>query len=423
MVALSSRLLLGSLVIMSADPTTAATYYVRKIGRDTNDGSSPATAFASIRRAAEAARGRTGHTIYVGAGQYEEGNINTGGSGLPRDPIRFVADTDGAATGDAGTVLVDATGFANGFRISARPWVIVNGFSVTNADEAGIDIKSRSDNSMVANCVVFSNAMDGIHVRDSASVIVFNNLVYANGLDGIELSGDQNGAAKATVLNNTVYANGLDGVRIEETLQADRQTEKVTVLHNVIANNGAVGLNLKESSGQRFVGQWNLLSGNLAGDYNTVGIAKGVLDLDDAPLLVNPSGTDGKLGGTGHMDDNFQLRQQSAGQADNSRAVDASPISPKKLGLQNASTRTDQEPDTGNLDVGFHGGSKTDIISGSQRRMERRLKRIRRLARRCGKLGAKARKTVQSGVGPCLKRASRNRLIRRCGPIIADICG
>lgn len=419
---LLTGILCGIAVVWPAGPASAATFYVRTTGRDTNDGLTPATAFATIGRAAAAAVGRTGHTIYVGAGQYAEGNINPGGSGRPGKPLQFVADIDGSATGDPGEVIVDATGLANGFRISARSWIAVNGFMVTNANEAGIDIKSRSDNSVVANCTVFSNRLRGIHVRDSLGVVVFNNLVYANAGTGIEFSGDSRGAADGTALNNTAYANEEDGIRIEETQQAETRTESITIVHNVIANNKGVGLNLKESSGKGFVGQWNLVTGNLTDDYNTRAISKGLLDLREVPLLVDPPGADGNLGGGDHADDDFHLRQESAGQIETSSAVNASPIASKKLGLDRAWTRTDRAPDSGNTDIGFHSGNKTDFVSGRVRRMERRLKSIRKRAKQCERRGVRALEAGRAGRGPCLRPGPRKRLIRRCGPAINDIC-
>ena len=61
---------------------------------------------------------------------------------------------------------------------------------VTNAREEGIAVKSASDHSVIANCIVFSNGGRGLRIRDSQGVIAFNNLVYGNGETGIDFGGE-----------------------------------------------------------------------------------------------------------------------------------------------------------------------------------------------------------------------------------------
>jgi len=418
---------LAALLVACAVGTTAlvasgagaATFYVRISGDDANDGRTAARAFRTISRAAEVALGRRPHTIHVGAGRYQEGNINPGGSGRPGEPLAFVADWDGSRTGDAGAVLVDASGFQNGFRISSRPWVAINGFVIRGATEAGIDVKSGSDRTTVANCTIFSNGSRGIRVRDSTGVLVFNNLVYANRGTGIDFGGEIEGASEGAAINNTVYANDLDGIRIEAVVPL----QAMTILNNVVTDNSGVGLNLKEGSTTDFIGQWNLVSGNASGDYNTTGVARGELDLAGPPLFVAPAGTDGTLGGTGHQDDDFRLRQVSAGEGSDSPAVDASALPVKQLSLQGASTRTDGTPDSGNTDLGFHLQSKADLVSGPGAPIERRLKGLRRRASQCERKTEKARTDRERGRGVCFQTGARKRLAHRCGPVVEAVCG
>jgi parallel beta-helix repeat protein len=412
-------LLLLLLPSWSAAPAVAATMYVRVSGDDSNSGLRPSRALRTITKAARKARGRRGHVIYVGAGRYFEGDINPDGSGRRDLPLTFIADTDGKRTGDAGEVIIDALGFQAGFRITARPWIILNGFSVTNGAEAGIEIKSGSDNSVVANCKVFSNQKRGIRIRDSQGVIVFNNLVYANQGTGVDFSGELQGSRRGAAINNTIHANGLDGLRVEAVVPSD----KLTVLHNVISENRGIGLNLKEPSHIGFVGQWNLLSSNLVRDYSTASSSRGQLDLAGVPLLVAPAGADGTLGGAGHLDDSFHLAQLSAGQAVQSTAVDACPTSAKEMGLRKASTRSDGKRDKGRLDLGFHLGSKADFVSGFSRSIEQRLKTLRKEATTCDRVAVAALVALPSGDGPCARKRDVKRLVRRCGPGMRAICG
>jgi parallel beta-helix repeat protein len=264
---------------------------------------------------------------------------------------------------------------------------------------------------------VFSNGDRGIRVRDSESVIVFNNLVYGNGDTGIDLGGenqDRTGGSKGAVINNTVYANGRDGIRIEGVVPA----RDVTVLHNVITRNGRIviatetfGINLKEPSQRGFRGQWNL---NTDG-YNTLRVARGSLDLERfSAVFVFPD--EPLAGTTGPDGDDFRLVLLSD-------AESAGAVPPDKLGLHKASTQIDGRQDDATVDLGFHFGNKTDFVDGFRKSPEQRLRALRKLAKRCEKLAFRAREKFLDNRGPCLKKRAKARLLRRCGPIIEkEIC-
>jgi parallel beta-helix repeat protein len=390
-------------LVAAASPAPAATFYVRAGGNDAQDGRSPATALATIGRAASRVGG--GDTVIVGPGRYVEGNIIPRGNGRRGELVRFIADRSGRRTGDApGDVLVDAAGFDTGFRISARPFVVVDGFSVANAATEGIAVKSQSDGSIVANCMVFSNQGRGIWVRDSERVVVFNNLVYANGSSGIDFAGDGRGSAAGMALSNTVFGNGLDGIRIEGVVPSPR----ATVVQNVIAQNQGRGINLKERSMEGFVGQWNL---NIDG-YGSEG-RKAAFDFTADPLLVAPAGADLQLGMPFHADDDFRLRQIDAGQPLQSSAVDGSPLSAKALQLASGSTHSGGALDQGRADLGFHYGNTGNLTNAAGRRV---LRAVRARAARCERLGRR-----DGGSPACLGKALR-KVRRLCGPLAEVIC-
>jgi parallel beta-helix repeat protein len=377
--------LLGAGLALAAGPALALTFYVRATGDDGRDGRSPASAFATITRGASKAGG--GDTVVVGPGRYPEGNITPLGNGRRKELVRFVADRDGSQTGDPpGEVLVDATGFEVGFRIASRPWVVVSGFSVTGASEEGIAVKSSSDHSVVANCLIFSNRGRGVWVRDSRSVVVFNSLIYSNGGSGIDFGGEGHGSAGGVALGNTIFANSLDGIRLEGLVPSPRGT----LLQNVIAQNLGRGINLKARSANGFVGQWNL---NIDGYGSEATPA--AFDLTGTPSLLDPSGGDQILGrdgrGDGHLDDDFRLRQLPAGQAEQSVAVDGSPFRAAWFHLDRATTHSGGAPDVGRADLGFHYGGKADFVSGFGGRVERRIQKLRARATQCERLGVSAR--------------------------------
>lgn len=396
---------LAALVLAPA-VARGGTFYVSPSGNDAQDGRSPATALATIGRAA--ARIGGGDTVVVAPGTYREGNLIPRGNGRRKEVVQFVADRDGSRTASApGEVLVDATGFDVGFRLSSRPWVIVNGFSVTGAFDEGIAVKSGSDHAAVVNCIIFSNGGRGVWVRDSPTVIVFNNLIYDNAGTGIDFGGDSGGSAGGIAVNNTVYGNGLDGIRVEGTVPSPR----VTVVQNVIAQNAGRGINLKLRSADDFVAQWNL---NIDG-YGSEA-SKSAFDFGGSPLLMDPSGADQALGADGYQDDDFRLRQVRAGQREQSSAVDGSPFASRWLGLSRASTHAGGAPDQDKSDLGFHYGNATDFVVTFGYKPERKIRQLRVRGTRCEKLGA-----PRGGAARCL--ASPARVRRLCGPLAEELCG
>src|SRR5690606_18658022 len=87
----------------TAPNAVADTYYVRMRGSDRNSGDSLDRAWRTLDHAAS--RMRPGDTVYVGAGIYFDG-IEPIVRGEPDAETRFVADTTGTHTGDAGPVVV-----------------------------------------------------------------------------------------------------------------------------------------------------------------------------------------------------------------------------------------------------------------------------------------------------------------------------
>lgn len=339
--------------------------FVRTTGDDNNDGSTPARALRTI--GAAAARVRAGNRVVVGAGVYHEGNINVGPRfGSTYRPIEFFAD-DGTMTGDAGRVVLDATGTGQdkGFDILGTAHVTIDGFYVTGTlhgiqirarrlagglkcpEERPVDPKARgpirpegicgADNATVRNCVVFS-AQNGIVVRDSSAATIFNNLVYANQTVGIAVGGSERGSPDARVINNTVYRNGVNGIFIGDHIVGETVgSQRAVVMNNLLAGHSGHNLFVTTLSAPGYVGAANL-DDALVGDLG----------------FVDPAGPDGILGGSGFAADDFHLRQVPAGQNATSVAVGRGVAPAAVMGLDAGSTRTDGKPDTAVADVGFH---------------------------------------------------------------------
>jgi parallel beta-helix repeat protein len=146
------------------------------------------------------------------------------------------------------------------------------------------------------------------------------------------------GSARARVVNNTVYQNGGHGIFIGERQRNDPMgSPGAVVMNNLLDGNAGRAIVVTPRSMQDFTTAANL-------DASLVG-----------PLgFVAPSGSDLLLGGAGFGDDDFRLRQNSAGQASTSVAVDYSIGSAVSVGVDVGSTRTDDQPDDGLADAGFH---------------------------------------------------------------------
>ena len=189
-------------------------------GSDTNLGDQ-AHPLKSVSRATQLAF--SNYRIFVGPGTYG-GGITTVSTGTAQQGLQIIADPSGAQTGDqghAGPVVIDAAGATAGFQFNHSPGSLIDGFTVINATDAGILVKSNSDNFVIQNCTIHDNrgnSTDGIRVQDSASVLIFNNLIYNNSGMGINIvasgSANTNGSPNAHLINNTIYGNTLLGITV-----------------------------------------------------------------------------------------------------------------------------------------------------------------------------------------------------------------
>lgn len=340
-------LLLALLAPVSPGPAAAATLYVRVGGDDAQEGRSPVTALRTITRAAAIAQ--PGDDIVVGPGVYVEGDVRPGAFGH----IGFVADRRGTLVGDPpGDVVLDASDRSTGFELNGKIAVRIDGFVVHGAGE-GIYVKSGSHAAVIVNNIVCNNRRNGIYVQDSQNATIFNNLVYNNGRSGILVGGNTDGSPGVRIVNNTVYGNLNRGIFLAGTRL---ESPDGRVLNNIVAENRFGGIQVNAVARERY-----LSAGNVIGDRVASGTPTDVTDVMADPLLVNPAGADGVLGGIGYADDDFHLGNPAAGQPKKSPAIDAGSSRSIFLKLNRASTRTDKRPDTGYVDAGYHYGNFDDV--------------------------------------------------------------
>jgi parallel beta-helix repeat protein len=320
-----------------AAPPPPNPLYVRASGRDTNSGADPANALGTISKAAQLAR--SGYVIIVGPGMYADGDItNQKNQMAASQGLSFIADASGAQTGDqAGAVTIkgNGTGATAGFNLSKAMGSLIDGFTITGFSDAGIVIKSSSDDLTIQNCIVTNNSGDGIRVQDSASVLIFNNLISGNGGNGIGIVGQGSGSPDAHVLSNTIVGNGTASAAARGIVVGNSNAASPNaVLHNNIVQGNAGDANIKVFTNPRSDLGYD-------GDYNLV-----------FPGTYLPSSIRGShdFNGDAQFTGDFHLQLTSP-------AIDrGGPLNlpNSQTTLLRARTTTGTTLDSGAFDLGFH---------------------------------------------------------------------
>ena len=345
------------------------TFFVRTSGSDLALGDSPDTAWATISHAAT--RVHPGDTVWVGAGVYSE-SVELTEPGTLSNPIRFIADTTGAHTGDAGLVIVDAGGVPAAMQLNGCDYTSLVGFHVTGASPGGgpgggVQVGPNSTLRPVLRSLHAYGNQRGIHVVSAPSIVIedcrISNNSGAGGV-GIRLVNTAGASLKA----NLIYANDGSGVEIltasTATLQANtlfqNQNDQVTVALNstVTLKNNVIALGLQNGivdAGGNVTSNYNLVWGHFGADY--VNLAPGANDISLAPGFTDPDGSDNQLGGIGGLDDEFFL-------ASGSPAIDAGATDAENIVLSNDTSLADMTTradggldgteDLPTLNVGYH---------------------------------------------------------------------
>jgi parallel beta-helix repeat protein len=333
--------------------------YVRKSGDDDLNGLTPATALGSIQTAAR--RAEAGITVVVGPGTYEECDVFNPGN---RGKASFVADPAGSMTFDRpGAVLLDANTCLpgdTGFDISNTCGAVIDGFHVTGATEDAIRLDSRSDGAVVRNNVLFNLRMGrGVHVINSQQITVRNNLLFENKA-GIQLGGKLDafndattaGCRDAIIEFNTVFTSEFNGIQIGD---GEGVSSGATVRYNVTAENRhGVEVGNDETRTVNLVGFTSAY--NLVGDSYATEVPDGEGDvfynLAVEPLYIDPTKID--VSGNWLNDQHWRLKQRTAGQSEDSEAVDFTDVTVEEAGLADRTTRSDGVADSGYADRGYH---------------------------------------------------------------------
>jgi len=208
-----------------------ATYYVRKSGSDSNGGTDPDTdAWLTIDKAANTVA--AADNVYVGAGVYRE-LVTLDTSGSSGSQITWIADVDGANTGDAGLVIVSAyadeestASRAACFATQDRIFNTIRGFTLVGGTDACIDAGTTAsavntgEGVIIEDCAIFPGHTDNEHgiwydfgtsAEPTAAGLIVRRCVFSG--SGVYLVASSSGPAadvdqKAVIENSLFVGNG-----------------------------------------------------------------------------------------------------------------------------------------------------------------------------------------------------------------------
>ena len=87
--------------------------------------------------------------------------------------------------GRAGDRRATGSATGDGFKLSNASGGGIDGFTITGGVEAGIAIKSSSNDFTIRNCIIFDNPGAGIRVQDSGGNHGVQQSDLRNGLQGL----------------------------------------------------------------------------------------------------------------------------------------------------------------------------------------------------------------------------------------------
>lgn len=173
--------LAAALGLLRASVCRAADYFVRMDGSNGNTGTSPGAAWATVAHAAQ--RVGAGDTVYIGAGTYAGQIYLTNRGGTAESPVRFVGDTQGLMTGDAGEVILTNNGLAHVQRSSHTHFIGLRLVSTGNT----LVYNDNSQGVLLQDCVL-EGAGSALSSQNAGSFVVRDCTISAAGNHGVYLS-------------------------------------------------------------------------------------------------------------------------------------------------------------------------------------------------------------------------------------------
>jgi len=207
-----------ALVLTSISPAlggSPTTLYVDGASPSCSDFGSGAQAAPFCTIGAAVAKVAPGQTVQVAGGTYSE-KVTISKSGTPTAPIALRA---------APGATVTVTGGTNGFVISGRSWITVDGFTVTNTPDYGITVSSSSSITISNNNVSYAGFQTsgmtraGIRLNNSTDSLIVGNKSHDNSYAGIMVVGGTRNEVRGneTFRNARGFERAAPGIRIYES--------------------------------------------------------------------------------------------------------------------------------------------------------------------------------------------------------------
>ncbi|MDQ1738004.1 MAG: hypothetical protein QOH56_4255 [Pseudonocardiales bacterium] len=256
-----------------------------------------------------ASKATSGQTVEVAAGTYA-GGATVANSGVAGAPITFKPAAGAAVTVSGGT---------NGFRINAKSYVTVQGFSITGTSSYGIAVLDSNNITLSGNVVTHAGDVNavppliayGIYLSGTTNSLVSGNRADSNSHSGIFVGA---GTANVTVrgneaslnaslaagppavgrqatgitvigpgnsiVGNVVHDNEDSGIQVypvsnTPTGGITRGGDNTLVAGNVSYNNGDHGIDNRDVNGGRIIG--NTIYRNCTSGINIEGVSLGYL--------------------------------------------------------------------------------------------------------------------------------------------------
>jgi parallel beta-helix repeat protein len=230
-----------------------------------------------------------GQTVQVAAGAYPEA-VTVASSGTSSAPIVFTASPGATVT---------LSGQANGFYVSTKSWVTVNGFTITNTSDRGVYVSGSSHITISNNHVSYSGqpvsglTKPGIYLSNVSDSLVAGNTADHNTDAGILLT---SGSTRDEVRGNVTFSNArgytraAPGIRLysspsntvdgnithnneDSGIESYSGSNDTLIYDNVAYDNGDHGIDNYVCTGQRVIA--NTVYNNVTAGINIEGGSTG----------------------------------------------------------------------------------------------------------------------------------------------------
>lgn len=305
----------------------ASVLFVRAGGDDRLDGRTPATAFATVGRALADSRGPT--LIVVAPGSYRMDSLRIATTDSSIGPVVVLGDRTGRLTQTSpGEVRWD---FSGGRGLTVAAPLFVDGIDVRNAGTTAVRVLAAASSFTLRNATVCGSGGDGLAIAASRADLI-NNRICGNAGWGVRVVTRRQGSF-ARLVNNTIAGNVRGGMW---AVDRNRAGGGLRISNNIVARNGQ-GVFLYAGPGRSIPWGFNLNSDGYSRQAERL-----PAEVNADPLFAEVTSGISCPGPMGYL------------LLPGSPAMDAGTGALAELGLWARSTRIDDLPDLGPVDLGYH---------------------------------------------------------------------